>query len=194
MKTLELPFYFPVTPEGFQATANMKHVQRRLSEMQDYFSDREAIKSILERSNPLIYEYWEMEYSGTGSGISFGMTRIQPGQIGNEYYLTKGHFHADGLGDEMHHTLDGQGRALLMDREEKTTSMEMLPGRMCYYPGNLAHRTINTGLEPLVFVGIWPPKIVHDYEIIKRSGFPKLIISRQSKPELIKNTRFSSLD
>jgi glucose-6-phosphate isomerase len=194
MKTLDLPFCFPVTPEGFQATANMKYAQRRLSEMQDYFTNREAVKSILALSNPLIYEYWEMEYSGSGNGMSFGMTRIQPGQIEDEYYLTKGHFHADGLGDEMHHTISGQGNALLLDRENNTTCMEMLPGRMCYYPGNLAHRTINTGLEPLVFVGIWPPNIVHDYEIIKRSGFPKLIVAGQSGSELIKNPRFSSLD
>jgi glucose-6-phosphate isomerase, archaeal len=193
MTTLNLPFCFPVTPEGFQATANMKYAQRRLSEMQEYFSDREAIKSILVGSNPLIYEYWEMEYAGVGNGVSFGMTRIQPGQIGNEYYLTKGHFHADGLGDEMHHTLGGQGIALLLDREENTTYMEMQPGRMCYYPGHLAHRTINTGLDPLIFVGIWPPHIVHDYETLKRSGFPRLVVPGQTGPELINNPRFSSL-
>jgi glucose-6-phosphate isomerase len=87
--------------------------------MQDYFSNHTAIQPILAHSNPLIYEYWEMEYSGSGNGISFGMTRIQPGQIGNEYFFTKGHFHADGSGDEMHMTLDGQGLVLLLDREGK---------------------------------------------------------------------------
>lgn len=193
METLNLPFCFPVTPEGFQANANMKYTQRCLSEMQDYFSNCAAIKSVLAQSNPIIYEYWEMEYAGSGNGISFGMTRIQPGQIGNEYFLTKGHFHADGLGDEMHLTLDGQGLVLLLDREENTTCMEMQPGRMCYYPGHLAHRTINTGLKPLVFVGIWPPHIVHDYEILKHSGFPKLIVADRSGPKLIANPRFSSL-
>ncbi len=193
MENLNLPFYIPVTPEGFQATTNMKYIQRHLSEMQDFFSDSEAIKYVLTQSDPLIYEYWEMEYAGSGNGISFGMTRIQPGQIGNEYFLTKGHFHADGLGDEMHLTLDGQGMVLLLDREEKSTCMEMQSGRMCYYPGHLAHRTINTGIEPLVFVGIWPPHIVHDYETLKRNGFPKLIVAGQSGPELINNPRFTSL-
>jgi glucose-6-phosphate isomerase len=192
MEVFNLPYSIPVSPEGFQANTNMNFVQRHLSDMQTYFSDIEAARSVLIKSNPLIYEYWEMEYNGPGNGISFGMTRIQPGQVGKEYYFTKGHYHADGLGDEIHITLNGQGMALLMDKEGHTTFMDMQQGKMCYYPGNLAHRTINTGLEPLIFVGIWPPNIIHDYGTIADQGFPKLVVASSKGLQIIDNPNFKS--
>lgn len=194
MDSNHLPFFIPANPEGFQSFPNMHHVQRHLSDLQDYFSNQSAVASVMAQSDPLIYEYWEMEYAGTGNGFSFGMTSIQPGQIGNEYFLTKGHFHADGMGDEMHLIMEGRGLVLLSDRKGNSMCMEMLPAKICYYPGHLAHRTINTGLKPLVFMGIWPPNIVHDYETIKCSGFPKIILASQSGPELIDNPRFSPMN
>jgi len=194
MNSHNLPFLISVNPEGFQSFPNMHHVQRHLSDLQDYFYDKSAVSSMLMKSDPLIYEYWEMEYAGTGNGLSFGMTCIQPGRIGNEYFLTKGHFHADGMGDEMHMILEGKGLVLLSDREGNSMCMEMLPAKICYYPGHLAHRTINTGIKPLVFVGIWQPNIVHDYETIKRSGFPKVVLASRSGPELINNPRFSLMN
>lgn len=186
----ELPFSIPLSPEAFQSHPELRHVQRRLSDLVDHFADHSASNAILENSNPLVYEYWEREYEGASQGISFGMTRIHPGRVGNEYYLTKGHFHADDFGDEIHITLSGQGLLLLFSEDGVCQTFEMLAGKMNYLPGNLAHRTINTGSEPLVFVGFWPPKIIHDYETILHNGFPKLVITGLKGPELINNPNF----
>ncbi len=186
----ELPFSIPLSSEAFQSHAELRHVQRRLSDLVDHFTDHSASNDILTDSNPLVYEYWEREYEGTSQGISFGMTRIHPGQVGNEYYLTKGHFHADDYGDEIHITLSGQGLLLLFNKDGSCQTFEMLADKMNYLPGNLAHRTINTGSTPLVFVGFWPPKIIHDYETILQNGFPKLVIAGPEGPELVNNLNF----
>ena len=185
-----LPFSLPLSPEDFQSQAELNHVQRRLSDMVDHFADHSASNAILENSDPLVYEYWEREFEGANQEISFGMTRIQPGKVGSEYHLTKGHFHADGFGDEVHITLSGQGLLLLFDKNGFSQTFEMLPGKMNYLTGNLAHRTINTGLEPLVFVGFWPPKIIHDYETILHKGFPKLVVAGPEGPQVINNPNY----
>ena len=186
----DLPFSIPLSPEVFQSSVEVRHVQRRLSDLADHFADHSAVNAILKDSNPLVYEYWEQEYEGTSQGISFGMTRIHPGQVGNEYHLTKGHFHVDGFGDEIHITLSGQGLLLLFNKDGNCQTIEMLSGKMNYFPGNLAHRTINTGSEPLVFVGFWPPKIIHDYESIAQNGFPKQVVAGPQGPELVNNPNF----
>lgn len=191
MSQSKLPFSIPLSPEAFQAQAELNHVQRRLSDLVDHFADHSASNAILKNYDPLVYEYWEREFEETSSGISFGMTRIQSGQIGNEYYLTKGHFHADSFGDEIHISVSGQGLLLLFDKNGYCQTLEMLPGKMNYITGNLAHRTINTGLEPLVFVGFWPPKIIHDYETILYKGFPKLVVAGPEGPKLITNPTFN---
>ena len=187
----EMPFAIPLSPEGFQKDEEMSHVQRRMSDLENHFSDHAAVKALLADSDPLVYEYWEREYDGTGQSISFGMTRIFPGCVGNEFHLTKGHFHADGLGDEIHFTLSGQGVVLLYEKDGSCLDMKMQPGKVNYFPGNYAHRTINTGDGPLVFVGFWPPKIVHDYGTIHQKGFPKLVVSGPDGPMIVDNPKFA---
>lgn len=183
-----LPFSLALSPEGFTQSSELTYMQRRLSDLSAHFTDQDAITSILADSDPLIYEIWEREYMGEGQAISFGMTRINPGQIGREYYKTKGHFHSNDQGDEIHLTLEGEGLLLLSDRDGICQTMEMKRGQVNYIPGHLAHRTVNIGSQPLVFTGFWPPKILHDYETIVRNGFSKLVVVGENGPELIDNT------
>ena len=188
----EFPFSLTLTPEGFTQSNELIHMQRYLSGFSRYFTDQDAVKTMLADSDPLVYEYWEREYEGKGQAISFGMTRIYPGQVGKEFFKTKGHFHADNQGDEIHLTLDGEGLLLLSDRDGVCQTMEMKPGKVNYIPGHFAHRTINTGLEPLVFAGFWPPKIQHDYETIAHAGFSKLVIHGENGVELVDNPDWHS--
>ena len=188
----EFPFSLPLTPDGFTHSNELVHMQRHLSGFSGYFADQDAAKTMLETTDPLIYEYWEREYEGEGQAISFGMTRIYPGQVGEEFFKTKGHFHADDQGDEIHMTLEGEGLLLLSDRDGVCQTMEMKPGKVNYIPGQFAHRTINTGTKPLVFAGFWPPKILHDYETIARGGFSKLVIAGKNGIELVDNPDWAS--
>jgi glucose-6-phosphate isomerase, archaeal len=191
MDSLYLPFSLSLTPEAFRAYPSMKEFNRRLSDLKGYFSDHQLVEKILATDNPIIYEYWEMEYDAEGRGLSFGMTRIFPGLVGREYYFSKGHFHAGGTGDEMYLTLQGRGLLLLFSKDGQSQTLDMLQGQMCYIPGYMAHRTINVGTGDFVFMSTWPPKIDHDYDTIAQIGFPKLVVAGIDGPEVIDNPAFS---
>ena len=55
-----------------------------------------------------------------------------------------------------------------------------------YVPGFVAHRTINVGDEPLVYVGIYPAKAGHDYGAIAKRNFNEVVIRVDGKPEAMK--------
>jgi glucose-6-phosphate isomerase len=58
-----------------------------------------------------------------------------------------------------------------MDDRRECRIEPMTPGSTHYIDGSLAHRTINDGSEPLVFLCAWPADCGHDYEEIRERGF-----------------------
>jgi glucose-6-phosphate isomerase len=192
MEQFQTPFSLPMTPEAFKSHKSGKYILRRLSDLKDHYSARSAVEQILMDEDPIIYEFWEHEYIGPGRGLSLGLTCIHPGMVGNEYYQTKGHFHVGDVGDEIYHVLEGQGFLLLYSKAGKQEVIRMVPGTFCYIPGTMAHRTVNIGSKNLVFASIWPPLIEHDYEIIVKKGFPKLVVEGPDGAILIENPSFNS--
>jgi glucose-6-phosphate isomerase len=146
---------------------------RRVSDLQDYYNDKAAVRDLLAAGDPEIYQFWSLEYEGTSSGMSYGVTTIQPGTVGSEYYMTKGHYHA-GPGDEIYLALSGGGSVLLRDESGHVKTYRLEPGKMVYIDEGWGHRTVNDGTEPLVFVSIWMPGAGHDYDRVLREGFPTL--------------------
>ena len=67
--------------------------KRYLSQMKNMYQDQEAVEEILKHEDPLIYEFYELGCPERAGDLAFGSTMIHPGKIGNEYYMTKGHFH-----------------------------------------------------------------------------------------------------
>lgn len=184
-----VPFSLGLQPKILESIGVATKFVRRLSDMKDFFSDSHAVEKTLSIEDPVIYEYWEAEYEGPGRGLSFSVTRIRPGTVGQEYYMTKGHFHTTD-GDEVYLALQGHGIMLLQNREGEAQELEMVPGKLCYVPTTWAHRNVNTGSEDLVFLCIWPPKIESDYQIIARNGFPQLAVKGPDGPEIIENPSF----
>jgi len=191
MEQIQIPFSIPMTPEAFKSNKFGKYNLRKLIDMKDHYSDKSAVEKILINENPIVYEFWENEYSGPGRGLSLGLTCIHPGKVGKEYYQTKGHFHVDNKGDEIYNVIQGEGLLLLYSKAGKQEEIRMLPGSLYYIPGTMAHRTVNTGISNLVFVSIWPPFIDHDYEIIVKNGFPKLVVEGPDGAILTENPSFN---
>ena len=121
----------------------------------------------------------------TEGGLFYGITYIHPGVVGNEYFMTKGHFHKIKNRGEFYCTLQGEGMLVLMDEERNTWAEKMFPGSIHYIKGNTAHRTANTGASILSFSAFWPSDAGHDYAIISEQGFSKILIKKDGKPELI---------
>ena len=71
-----------------------------------------------------------------------GISIVHPGKVGDEYYMTKGHFHTVLDTAEVYYCLKGDG-AMVMETPEGEWSVEELhPGRVLYVPPRWAHRSV----------------------------------------------------
>lgn len=122
---------------------------------------------------------------GTNGGLFFGLTRIVPGKVGREYFMTKGHFHANEDTAEFYWGIEGEGVLLMMDRERNVRAERMFPGSLHYIPGKTAHRVANVGDSPLVFGACWPSDAGHNYGEIAEKGFARRLVEVDGKPGLI---------
>jgi glucose-6-phosphate isomerase, archaeal len=122
---------------------------------------------------------------GKSGGLFFGNSTIFPGKVGDEYFMTRGHFHANTDTGEYYWCISGEGALLLMDEHRNTRAEKMQPGSLHYIPGKTAHRVINTGQVPLIFNACWPSDAGHDYDEIAHNGFSARLIEKDGKPELI---------
>ena len=106
-------------------------------------------------------------------------------KIGDEYFLTKGHYHTRREAAEIYIGLKGEGAMLLEDEDTLESRMVSLKaGEIVYVPGNTAHRTVNTGGEPLVYLGVYPWNAGHDYGAIAERNFLRVIVERDGRPTL----------
>jgi glucose-6-phosphate isomerase len=59
-----------------------------------------------------------------------------------------------------------------------------------YVPGFTAHRTINTGSEPLTYFGVCPAEAGHDYAVIAERNFSHVVIEVNGSPALAERAAF----
>jgi glucose-6-phosphate isomerase len=164
-------------------------VERRLSDLRGSFHDAAAYEAALAKGDSLLYEVTAVE-PATGAGqLHYGLGILYPGKIACEYYLTKGHYHSDRAAAEVYLGLKGEGVMLLED--ESTGASRMVPLRAnsaVYVPGHTAHRTMNTGGEPLVYIGVYPASAGHDYGAIAKRNFRMVVIEHDGKPMMKERT------
>jgi glucose-6-phosphate isomerase, archaeal len=159
--------------------------RRTLADIENYFLDQSAVKQT--RPDTLVYEVQSYEPlpEGTGGGLFWGNTTLYPGRIGDEYFMTKGHFHHIRNRGEFYVTRQGQGALLLMEEGGPTVAETMSSGSVHYIPGHHAHRVANTGTEPLIFIACWPSDAGYDYAAIERNGFSARLLERNGVPTLV---------
>ncbi|MCA9882304.1 MAG: cupin domain-containing protein [Anaerolineae bacterium] len=167
-------------------------IQRRLSDMKAMYADVEAAEKILQtEGDRLIYEVQVTELPEEEGQILHCTTIIYPGQIGDEFHMTKGHFHARREQGEVYFGLSGEGFLLQETEEGETSALPMQTGTAAYVPPYWAHRTMNTGTEPFVFFAAWPGEAGHDYGTIEELGFRKLIVNRNGRVQIVDNPRYT---
>ena len=127
---------------------------------------------------------WLPVAEGTPGGLFFGESTIYPGKVGNEYFITKGHFHLMGDRAEFYCGVQGKGMLILMDRERKTWAEEFYPGSLHYIGGEISYRLANTGDEKLIVCACWPSDAGHDYVEIAENGFSARLMEIEGDPNL----------
>lgn len=168
-----------------------KPLQRYLSNMKGMFIDKNAYQEQLKKEDILIYEFYDMGVPESEKDIAYGTSITYPGKIGNEYFMTKGHFHTVLDTAEVYYCLRGHGYMLMESPEGDCETRELTPGLAVYVPRRYAHRSINvSNSEPLITFFAFPGHAGHDYGSIETKGFRKLIVEQNGKPTIIDNPKW----
>ena len=158
---------------------------RQLKDISGIFHDQDAFGELDCETIAYKVQMWNPVAEGTEGGLAFGRTIIMPGKVGDEYLMTKGHFHAKSDRAEFYWGVQGKGMLILMDRNRNTRAEEVYPGSLHYIGGDTAHRLANTGHEELVVGACWPSDSGHNYEEIALHGFSARLIEIEGVPCLI---------
>ncbi len=166
-------------------------IQRKLSDMAAMYADRdEAARILAQAGDRLIYEVQGVELPEEEGQIPHCTTRILPGDIGGEFHMTKGHYHARREQGEVYFGLSGRGLLLLQTEDGASSEIEMVAGSAAYVPPFWAHRTVNIGAEDFVFFSVWEARAGHDYGTIERDGFRKLVLLRDGEAAVVDNPKY----
>lgn len=115
---------------------------------------------------------------------------IHPGKIGNEYYMTKGHFHQIVDTAEVYYTLKGEGYMMLENLDGDWRVERMEKGKALYVPRGYAHRTINTGDEVLTAFYVFDADAGHDYGTIETKGYRHIVCEINGEVTVLDNPRW----
>jgi len=173
--------------------SQMKETSKRyLSQMEGMFAD-DALweKKLQVEGDDLIYEFHEMGVPEEAGNLAFGCSITYPGKVGNEYYMTKGHFHTILETAEIYYCFSGHGYMLLENPEGDWLAHELTPGKAVYVPKRYAHRSINVDdREPLRTFFVFRADAGHDYGTIETKGYRKLLVERDGVPRIIDNPKW----
>jgi len=164
---------------------------RKLSDLQMMFHDKSAVNDILTDTDPLVYEIWYHPFETSKSDMALGVTRLLPGKIGDEYYMTKGHIHERDDQPEIYFCIQGEGFLLLQTIAGEFRAEPWTAGTISHIPPMWAHRVVNTGDDMLVFVASYHLSAGHDYGPIIEKGFRKLLLERDGKPTFVESQRWT---
>ena len=170
--------------KGFTAS------KRKVSNMKGMYSDSAAEQALIDGDDPMVYEFHEIGVPEDPGEVACGTSITYPGKVGNEYYMTNGHYHSILDTAETYYCISGKGYMLCESKDGDVRPYELSPGVMVYVPKGYAHRSINTGDTPLVTFFAFRGDAGHDYGTIKQKGFRKIIVEKDGKPQVVDNPRW----
>ncbi len=163
----------------------VKQQSRSIQNIANIFIDQEAIKKISEKTMVYYVQFWMPVAEGTAGGLFFGTSTLMPGKVGSEYFMTKGHYHAQSDRAEYYWGVQGKGMLIMMDRKRNTWAEMIYPGSLHFISGEIAHRLANTGHEKLIVGACWPSDAGHNYEEIENNGFSARLFEEEGNPVLV---------
>jgi glucose-6-phosphate isomerase len=185
IETQETTFIEPFSVDYDLVEGTMKnpthHLVRRASDMRGHYRDGAALQQLVDAGNPVHYEVYERPVPEQYGHLMFCISDLRPGTVGDECFMTKGHYHTRLNTGEIYLALRGRGYMMMKTTDGQCRYEEFAPGRMVYVPPYWGHRSINTGSEPLISFCVYPGDAGHNYGDIEREGFPRRVFLRNGK-------------
>jgi glucose-6-phosphate isomerase, archaeal len=158
----------------------------RLSDMAGRYANRAAEQQLLASADPLIYRADEIVAPETRGELHTSVTVVFPGKVGDEYFMSKGHYQVDSAAVKVYLAIAGTGYLLMQNGQGDTMDVPMSPGTIAYCAAGWAQRTVNVGDEPFAYFKYWPADGGHDYDrVVAEGGFLKRVVERDGRPQVI---------
>lgn len=185
------PFSFQLDAPDFIPSSYDNHIQRHLSAMKSQYLNEAAFDEMLAEVDTLLYEVYEIKRPEIPGELLNGISIVHPGKVGDEYFMTKGHYHTVLDTAEIYYCLNGQGMMVMETPEGEWAVEELSPGRVLYVNPRWAHRSVNTSPDQdLITFFIYPGDAGHNYGTIEIQGFRKLVLDVNGQPEVVDNPRW----
>lgn len=92
--------------------------QKRFRDLAGLYADEAAFSAMQETWNDtVVYEVSEFRPNERTGDLIFGVTRMLPGKVGEEYFVTRGHIHKQSDRPEIYYGQKGRGLMLLESPE-----------------------------------------------------------------------------
>jgi glucose-6-phosphate isomerase len=176
----------PVMPDLFRidvrdgAMSGRTGIKRsRFCDLKDLYAADDAFGRLVSvRGEDIAYEVQEFRPDRIAPhALVFGTSTLQPGKVGNEYFMTRGHIHAEADRPEVYYCLRGHGVMHMETPAGDTRPVEMTPCTLVHVPPYWIHRSVNVGVEPFVSLFCYPADAGQDYAIVERAqGMRTLIV------------------
>ena len=101
-----LPVGVAIDPNSGAVSPSTGRYVKRLSDLRGIYRDQTALDAILAAQGD-IAAYEVSEFRAAGSDLIFGTTTMYPGQVGEEFFMTRGHFHERRDRGEVYYTQSG---------------------------------------------------------------------------------------
>jgi len=142
------PFAVLIDLENGTMPDHTNYLKRNASDMRGHYADSEELETLINQDNdPLHYEVFETPVPEDLGQLRYCISKLQPGKVGDEFFMTKGHYHTVEDTAEIYLCLKGQGYMLMKTADGKCAAEQMTRGRMVYVPPFWAHRSVNTSAD-----------------------------------------------
>lgn len=145
--------------------------QKRFCDLAGLYEDDAVFAAMVaEWGDRVVYEVSEFRPNERSGDLIFGVTRMLPGKVGKEYFMTRGHIHKRSDRPEIYYGQKGRGLMLMESPEGEIRIVPVGPQTVCYVPPYWIHRSVNVGDGELVMLFCYPADSGQDYDCIAKAG------------------------
>jgi glucose-6-phosphate isomerase, archaeal len=187
------PFLAFLNPKTLQIEPNTGGYKKYFRELAGIYADEVAFGRLEEAlGGAVAYRVDEARFSDHGSDLITGISVLEPGKVGQEFFMTRGHLHQRADRPETYYCLAGHGVLLLENLSGEVEAMEMRAGSLVYVPPYWIHRSVNVGETAFATLFSYPADAGQDFEIVRQAkGFRQLVVSGQNRGwKLVPNPRY----
>ncbi|MEH8149882.1 glucose-6-phosphate isomerase family protein [Aeromonas veronii] len=152
-----------------------------LADLQGLFADPHAEAAL--SPDTRLYRVAMLPGNGGEGDLNMGVTYLEAGRVGQEFFMTRGHIHARAEQAEYYFGLCGRGLLLLQDMAGVCRLEQVFAGSVHHIPGHVAHRLVNTGETQLSALAVWPAIAGHVYRLMAERGFGlRVVAGKEGEP------------